>query len=101
MDPHDELGVARGASIEEIRRAFAAAVRSVHPDGGGRADAERLRRLIEARDQLLGRPGSPSAPVDGERASTAPAGGYRNLTRLQVAARVLGRLLYVSRRPDS
>jgi hypothetical protein len=102
MDPHDELGVARGASADEIRRTFAAAVRRVHPDaGGGAGDVDRLRRLIDARDQLLIRlTGQGSAPADGA-ASMAPVGGYRNLTRLQVAARMLGRMLYVSKKPDS
>jgi hypothetical protein len=55
MDPSEVLGVAPGASSAEVRRAFAAAVRLVHPDAGGHGgDAgERLGRLIEARDRLL------------------------------------------------
>lgn len=97
MDPHDELGVGRGATADEIKRAFAAAIRRVHPDaGGGYPDAaEHIRRLVEARDQLLNRIARPQG------ADPAPAGASRKLTRIQVAARVLGRLLYVPKQDDS
>ncbi|MGE0739777.1 MAG: DnaJ domain-containing protein [Hyphomonadaceae bacterium] len=47
------LGVAAGASEEEIRRAFRDRIAKAHPDRGGRhADAA---RLVAARDRLLGR----------------------------------------------
>ncbi len=56
MDPFDVLGVRPGASHAEVRRAFGTAVREAHPDAGGpeAEAAERLARLIEARDRLLG-----------------------------------------------
>jgi hypothetical protein len=97
-DPSDLLGIRRGAPADEIRRAFAAAVRQVHPDSAaGRPDAaELIARLIQARDELLAAVGHPT----GSRPGPSPTGGgvtsYRSLTRLQRAARVLGRLLYVS-----
>jgi hypothetical protein len=96
MDPHDELGISRGATADEVRRAFAAAIRRVHPDaGGGYPDAaEHIRRLVEARDQLLSRISRPAG------ADPAVTGGHRKLTRLQIAARVLGRLLYTPKHDD-
>jgi DnaJ domain len=93
-EPFDLLGIRRGAAADEIRRAFAAAVRQVHPDSaGGRPDAaERLAHLIEARDELLAALGRPTGPPT----AAPPPTSYRSLTRLQRAARILGRLLYVS-----
>jgi outer membrane protein assembly factor BamB len=47
---YDLLGVPRGATADEIRRAYRRAVKGAHPDAGG--DAERFRLLGEARDTL-------------------------------------------------
>jgi hypothetical protein len=74
VDPHRLLGVAPGASADEVRRAFAGAVRAAHPDTAQRhagrdtaqshtvgGSAGRLAALMVARDELL-RPG-PAAVV--------------------------------------
>ncbi len=45
------LGVPPHATQDQIRRAFRAAARTVHPDRGG--EPASFRRLIEARTQLL------------------------------------------------
>lgn len=69
MDPFELLGVAPGASPGEVRRAFAARARAVHPDvAGERAGAaEDLARLVLARDILLGR-----ASASGRDGATCP-----------------------------
>lgn len=48
-DPHDVLGVRRGASHAEIRRAYRSLARKLHPDAGGSTgDAARLAEVTEA-----------------------------------------------------
>ncbi len=58
MDPYQVLGVPRGATAVQIRRAFHDAARRVHPDTGGSVpDAgTELARLVWARDLLLAAP---------------------------------------------
>lgn len=50
--PHEVLGVAPGASREEIRRAYHALVREYHPDRVAGAAAE-IQRLAEERTAEL------------------------------------------------
>ncbi|WP_239000941.1 hypothetical protein [Jiangella asiatica] len=58
VDPHEVLGVRRGASPEQVTRAFhREALRGGHPDTGG--DARAFRRLVVARDVLLREPTPP------------------------------------------
>ena len=54
MDPYAVLGVARHASIEQIRQAYVARARSSHPDlrGGAPAAAEEMRRINQAWEML-------------------------------------------------
>jgi hypothetical protein len=69
-DPHDVLGVRRGASPQQVIRAFhREALRGGHPDTGG--DARAFRRLVVARDALLAAPAS--GPVPGPAFRTGPA----------------------------
>ena len=70
-DPHDVLGVRRGASPQQVTQAFhREALRGGHPDTGG--DARAFRRLVVARDALLAGPAT--GPVPGPRqARTGPA----------------------------
>jgi len=51
VDPHTLLGVRAGAGVDEIRAAYRAAVRGVHPDHQG--DRSLFESLTEARDALL------------------------------------------------
>ena len=51
-DPHRVLGVAPGADAAEIRRAYRALVKQVHPDVEG-GDAQRFACVQEAYAQLL------------------------------------------------
>jgi DnaJ-class molecular chaperone len=57
QDPYSELGVARGASQEEIRKAFRKLAKQHHPDKnpGNKEAEERFKRLSVAFD-LLGDP---------------------------------------------
>jgi DnaJ-class molecular chaperone len=57
QDPYQELGVKRGASADEIRKAFRKLAKQHHPDAnkGDKAAEERFKRLSGAFD-LLGDP---------------------------------------------
>jgi len=54
QDPYSELGVARTASADEIRRAFRALAKKHHPDAnpGDKAAEERFKRISAAFDLL-------------------------------------------------
>lgn len=54
QDPYQELGVARGASADEIRRAFRKLAKQFHPDAnpGDKAAEERFKRISVAFDLL-------------------------------------------------
>jgi hypothetical protein len=56
------LGVKPGATIHEIKTAFRRLSRKHHPDVGG--DSEAFRRLVVARNRLLGRL-TPTSAVSG------------------------------------
>jgi DnaJ-class molecular chaperone len=53
-DPYKELGVARGASAEEIKKAFRRLAKDLHPDKnpGDAASEERFKRITAAFDIL-------------------------------------------------
>jgi DnaJ-class molecular chaperone len=53
-DPYQELGVARQASADEIRRAFRKLAKQLHPDKnpGDKAAEERFKRISQAFDLL-------------------------------------------------
>ena len=57
-DPYAVLGVRRGASAAELRRAFVEAARRHHPDRGG--DPEAMRRVNEAWEQVRAEPSAPA-----------------------------------------
>ena len=56
-DPYKELGVSRGASADEIRKAFRKLAKAHHPDTnpGDTASEERFKRVSAAFD-ILGDP---------------------------------------------
>jgi DnaJ-class molecular chaperone len=53
-DPYQELGVARGATADEIRKAFRKKAKDLHPDKnpGDKAAEERFKRVSQAFDLL-------------------------------------------------
>ena len=53
-DPYKELGVARGASQDEIKKAFRKLAKELHPDKnpGNREADERFKRVTAAFDLL-------------------------------------------------
>lgn len=73
MDPYAVLGVARDASEAEIRRAYLARARQVHPDvsGDDPQAAERMRRVNQAWE-LLSDPGFRSGTVRAPVRSSPP-----------------------------
>ncbi|WP_074946773.1 J domain-containing protein [Jiangella alba] len=69
MDPHQVLGVRRGATPQQVTQAFRREVRrGGHPDTGG--DAHAFRRLVAARDALLTPP--PTGPATPPPSSPRP-----------------------------
>ena len=52
MDYYDVLGVARGATVADIKTAYRALVKEVHPDSGTPGDVERFRALKTAYETL-------------------------------------------------
>ena len=54
QDPYKELGVARGASKDEVRKAFRKLAKELHPDKnpGDKASEERFKRISAAFDIL-------------------------------------------------
>jgi hypothetical protein len=53
MDPHAVLGIAPGATPEQVTASFRALAKRWHPDRGGGADAERRMAEINAAYDLL------------------------------------------------
>jgi hypothetical protein len=102
-DPHDVLGVPRGAGKQEIVRAFHRKVRSGgHPDTGG--DAQTFHEMIRARDELLGQarptrhkpyaqPAAAPSPAPPQAPSASPARPAedppRETSKLAIAAVIL------------
>jgi hypothetical protein len=60
-EPHEVLGVGRGASRSEIVRAFRVRARLLHPDVSGSDTTAEMADLSAARDVLL--PRADGAPV--------------------------------------
>lgn len=58
--PHEILGVARGASKQEIQDAYVALARKFHPDAPGGGNSERMKAINAARDAIIGN--APSRP---------------------------------------
>ena len=57
MSPYEVLGVSRGASAEEIRKAYRALAKKYHPDVNSSPDAARMTAMInEAYDVLTSTP---------------------------------------------
>ena len=83
QDPYQELGVARGASADEIRKAFRKLAKKYHPDAnpGDKSSEERFKRLSGAFD-LLGDPDkrrkfdAGEIDADGRETARAYAGGF-------------------------
>ena len=68
-DPHDVVGVPRGATLEEIRRAYRKRARELHPDLNDAPDAtDSFRELVQAFKEL----------VDGTHAASSSSNAKRS-----------------------
>jgi hypothetical protein len=79
VDPHAVLGLERGASPEEVQRAYRELAKRFHPDRAGEANGELMISINAAydmlRDQLSeGAPAAPG-PEPARRARGAPPAG--------------------------
>src|SRR4051794_18675578 len=68
-DPYRTLGLARGASIDEIKRAYRRLAKIHHPDAAGEKNVPRFLAIQAAYEQLAG-------GVD-DRSSSRPGGAPR------------------------
>ena len=73
-EPHAILGIRRGASHDEIARAFRARARSVHPDVSGSDTTAEMAHLAAARDALL--TGEPAEPTRVDHAEPRQRPGW-------------------------
>ena len=68
-DPYRTLGLTRGASLEDVKRAYRRLAKANHPDAAGAASLPRFLAIQAAYEQLAG--GSASSVPGGPAASTA------------------------------
>jgi hypothetical protein len=81
-DPFRTLGVAPGASLNEIKSAYRRLVKRYHPDAAGERALPRFLAIQAAYERLVDgeghlRPGGGAAPRPGSGAGPAPNGGTR------------------------
>jgi DnaJ domain len=72
-DPYRTLGLARGASLEEIRRAYRALAKLNHPDAGGPAALPRFLAIQAAYEQLVASGASRRSARPAPTASSRPS----------------------------
>jgi hypothetical protein len=68
-DPYRTLGLTRGASLDEVKRAYRRLAKANHPDAAGPAALSRFLAIQAAYDLLTGQPGGQRP---GGRGGTAP-----------------------------
>jgi hypothetical protein len=68
-DPYRVLGLPRGASLDEVKRAYRRLAKQLHPDSGGQRTLARFLEIQAAYEQLVG--GGPGGP-GGQPGSTGP-----------------------------
>src|SRR3954466_9425474 len=66
-DPYRTLGLARGASIDEIKRAYRRLAKIHHPDAAGEKNVPRFLAIQAAYEQLAGGADGHPAPRRGAR----------------------------------
>ena len=78
-DAYELLGVPRGSSAHEIKKAFRSRALKLHPDHGGDADAfAELKRAFE--EIILGAPKYNHVPMDAPKGTENAAGTYDPFT---------------------
>ena len=84
-DPYRVLGLPRGASLDEVKRAYRRLAKQVHPDSGGQRTLARFLEIQAAYEQLVG--GAPG----GQPGSTGPRTPWQaDATRADATRRAYG-----------
>src|SRR5438093_323301 len=73
-DPHRTLGLERGASLDEVKRAYRRLAKANHPDAAGESALPRFLAIQAAYDQIAG----PDARTRRPAAGSGPAAGRRS-----------------------
>src|SRR6478736_5079047 len=71
MDPYRTLGLSRGASLHEIKRAYRQLAKENHPDAAGQQALPRFLAIQAAYEQLVGDGPSKAVPRPPSRPSSA------------------------------
>ncbi|MEW6226332.1 MAG: J domain-containing protein, partial [Chloroflexota bacterium] len=74
-DPYRTLGIAPGASLNEIRSAYRRLAKQYHPDAAGERALPRFLAIQAAYERLVDGEGRLRAPGTGSRAAAGRAGG--------------------------
>ena len=74
-DPYRTLGIAPGASLNEIRSAYRRLAKQYHPDAAGERALPRFLAIQAAYERLVDGEGRLRPPGSGSRAATGRAGG--------------------------
>ena len=93
-DPYRTLGLARGASLDEVKRAYRRLAKANHPDAAGSGALARFLAIQAAYEQLVEGParaaGRPSGPSSAARPGTARRTSEADPDRADATRRAYG-----------
>jgi hypothetical protein len=76
-DPYRTLGLTRGASLDEVKRAYRRLAKANHPDAAGAAALPRFLAIHAAYEQIVGGSASPAGPQATSRRRPSSADAER------------------------
>ena len=88
-DPYRTLGLARGATLDEVKRAYRRLAKANHPDAAGAGALARFLAIQAAYERLAGGSGGPGASAGGPRpvrdtaSQGRPGSGWRHQAALR------------------
>ena len=87
-DPYRVLGLPRGASLDEVKRAYRRLAKQHHPDSGGQRTLARFLEIQAAYEQLVG--GGPGGPEDSPDPPVRGRRGQADAARADATRRAYG-----------